>query len=94
MLNIVVFFIVLATIVICWNCKIHPSLLVLLVVLGLGLCTCYVREAFQEEPSVPIAINNETLAAAGIVRPNVFNCANQIGVTAEINPLFATKNDL
>jgi hypothetical protein len=70
--------------------------MVLLVVLGLGLCTCYVRETFQAEAPAPapIAITNETLVAAGIVRPNVFNCANQIGITAEMSPLFASKNDL
>jgi hypothetical protein len=102
MLNQLLFFSLFSAIAaICWKCEIHRSILVLLVILGIALCACATKEYFYQEkqalalapaPSVPIT--NATLMEAGIVRPSVFNCADQIGITAEMNSLFAFKEDL
>jgi hypothetical protein len=83
---------------ICWNCEIHRSTVILLVILGLAICTCASKEYFYAEgdagatgaaPAPTVPLTNETLVAAGVIRPSVFNYANKIGVTPEMNPLFA-----
>lgn len=104
MLNQLLFFSLFSAITaICWNCEIHRSILVLLVILGIALCACATKEYFYQEkqalalaltPAPAVPITNATLMEAGIVRPSVFNCANQIGITAEMNSLFAFKEDL
>jgi hypothetical protein len=79
----------------CWKCEINQSMLALIIMLGLSLFVLAHpgRESFaSDSDSVPVTTDN--LQKAGIVRPSVFNCANQIGVTAEMSYLFANKMDV
>jgi hypothetical protein len=71
-------------------------MLALIIILGLSLFVLAYpgRESFSAEaPSPSVAISTDNLQLAGIVRPSVFNCADQIGITAEMSPLFASKYD-
>jgi hypothetical protein len=76
----------------CWNCRIAPSTIILIVVVGAFLfaCTCPGMEAFAEVDG-PTTIDYATLMDAGVVRPNVFNCANTIGNTAEESYMYADQ---
>ncbi len=79
----------------CWNCRIAPSTIIFLVVVGVFLfaCVCPGMEAFAEVEGPTIDYN--TLMDAGVVRPNVFNCASTIGNTAEENYIYADpKTDM
>ncbi len=63
----------------------------------MAACTGASKEYFYQESAAPapsVPLTNQTLIDAGLVRPSVFNCADQIGITAEANPLFAFKSDL
>jgi hypothetical protein len=68
----------------CWKFPITPSLLAFIGVISLTLC-CLAFVGVEKF----IQINNDTLEEAGIKRPSVFNCMNEIGRTAEMNYLFA-----
>ena len=94
-----VFLLAIATAItyLCWNCRIAPSTIVLLVVVGAFLfaCVCPGMEAFAEVEGPTIAIDYDALMNAGVVRPNVFNCASAIGSTAEQSYLYADpKTDI
>lgn len=91
----VLFLLVIVGIVgfLCWKCEMNRSMLALIIVLAVSLFVLSYpgRETFALPPSTPITTDN--LELAGIVRPSVFNCVDQIGVTAEMSPLFATERD-
>ncbi len=67
---------------ICWKYRITPSLLALIGVLALTICCL----AFVGvEKFVGLEINNASLMDAGLLRPSVFNCADEVGRTPEMN---------
>ena len=85
-----------AVIYLCWNCRIAPSTIIFIVVViaFLFACVCPGMEAFAEV-SGPSTIEYDELVAAGVIRPNVFNCASGIGNTAEESYKYADpKTDI
>jgi hypothetical protein len=68
-----------ATIYICWNCRITPSTIILIVILSAFLfaCVCPGMESFLE------STKPSTIHDAGILGPNLFDCMNLIGNSAK-----------
>ncbi len=86
-----------AILYLCWNCRITPSTILLLVIIGAFAVACIYpgTEAFAEVEGPTIAVNYDTLIDAGVIRPNVFNCASTIGNTAEQSYMYADpKTDM
>lgn len=90
---VIIFFII--AVYILWNCNIARSTGVLIVVLGLAI---YVmahagREEFQDDtPSVDFLNTDPALLAkAGLMKPSVFDCATEIGISPS-NPFYTAPD--
>jgi hypothetical protein len=72
---------------ICWNCVVKQSTIILVIVLGIAIYSMAHpgTEKFEESPT----ISTDALASAGVVPTSLFNCATEIGKTAEMNYIFA-----
>ncbi len=75
---------------ICWNCEINRSSVILIVLLGIS---AYVMANPGTEQFLDwLTIGN--VNAAGFKRSSIINMTPEMGITSEISPLFATKNDM
>ncbi len=74
---------------ICWNCEINRSSVILIVLLGISVYVMANPGTEQFLDSLTIS----DLHTAGIKRPSIINLTPKLGITSEMSPLFATKND-
>ncbi len=96
-LEVVVCILIFLTIVyICWNCEVHRSTVVLIVVLCVAIYAMMpAHEDFEEAAVAAPFPSIAALQAAGLERTSVFaNCTTEIGSAPERDYLYANKNDM